>query len=123
MPILFDHIEIHVADIPRYCDFLVRLFGGGRHRQISDAGVRMFLNPAGQAFEIKQKATDVPAARSGFCLPCIRTAGAREHLAALGLAVDQAVTNDDGEILFFTDHEGIQWHVKGYDHADGQVSW
>ena len=123
MPILFDHIEIHVDDVPRYCDFLVGLFGGGRYRQISDTGVHMVLTPGGQAFEIKKRAAGLSAARSGFCLPCIRTTDARAHLDALGLQVDQTVTNDDGRIHFFTDHEGIEWHVKEYDHADGQVGW
>lgn len=123
MPVLFDHIEIHVDDIPAYCDFLVRLFDGGRHRRISDTGVHMFLTPGGQAFEIKRRVTEQPAARSGFCLPCIRTSGARAHLEALGLAVDDTSTNADGNIYFFTDHEGIQWHAKEYDHADAQVSW
>jgi len=123
MPVIFDHIEIHVADIPRYCEFLTALFGGGRYRRINDAGFHMYLTPEGQAFELKPKATDLPAARSGFCLPCIRTSDARAHLERLGLAIDESAALPDGSVHFFTDHEGIQWHVKEYDHADGYVRW
>ena len=123
-PVFFDHVEIHVDDIPRYCDFLVRLFNGGRFRQISESGVCMFLTPQGQAFEIKRRLEGAPPpARSGVCLPCIRTAGAREHLARLGLSVDEAAENPGGEVLFFTDHEGVQWHAKSYPHLDAYVSW
>ncbi len=31
--------------------------------------------------------------------------------------------NPDGEVIFFTDPEGIQWHMKDHDHADGMVEW
>ena len=122
-PVFWDHIEIHVDDIPAYGAFLQRLFGGGRFKQISDSGTSMYLTDQGQAFELKARAAGVPATRSGFCLPCIRTQDARQHLERLGLSIDHTTMNPDGEVLFFTDHEGIQWHVKSYQRRDDYVNW
>lgn len=121
--IAFDHIEVHVRDIPAYCDFLVRLFAGGRFKQLNDEGVAMFKTPDGFCFELKPRTSDAPAARSGFCLPCIRAAGARAHIASLGFAIDHAGQNPDGEVLFFTDHEGIEWHMKDHDQPDAMIDW
>lgn len=119
----FDHIEVHVADIPAYCDFLQKLFGGGKHQRLNAEGVSMFKTPDGICFELKPRVAEAAPDRSGFCLPCIRASGARAHIASLGLSIDQASMNPDGEVLFFTDHEGIQWHMKDHDHADGMVNW
>jgi hypothetical protein len=50
--------------------------------------------------------------------------GAREHIERdLGLTVDEVVTNPEGEVFFFTDHEGIQWHIKDYVHRDRYINW
>lgn len=118
-----DHIEIHVQDIPSYCEFLARLFGGGRYKQISDSGTSMFITESGQNFEIKKRKADGAPTRSGLCLPCIRTPNADAHLADLGLAVDSKITNPEGDVFFFTDPEGIEWHVKSYGHRDRYINW
>lgn len=122
-PVFWDHIEIHVDDIPAYGAFLVKLFGGGRFKQISGSGTSMYLTDRGQAFELKARAAAGAPGRSGFCLPCIRTVDARGHLERLGLSIDEAATNPDGEVLFFTDHEGVQWHVKSHQRMDDYVNW
>jgi len=122
-PVFWDHIEIHVDDIQGYGAFLMKLFGGGRFRPISDSGTSMFITNQGQAFEIKARVAVGGATRSGFCLPCIRTLDARGHLDRLGLSIDETAANPDGEILFFTDHEGIQWHVKSYQRMDDNINW
>jgi hypothetical protein len=122
-PVFLDHLEIHVRDIPAYCEFLVRLFRGGRHRVIGDNGVSMFLTPQGQAFELKPRVPDTPVTRAGFCLPCIRLVEAEAHIMELGLEVHHRAENPDGPVLFFTDHEGIEWHAKSYVRLDGYVNW
>lgn len=121
--VFFDHVEIHVDDIPRYGEFLTRLFGGGRFRQISDTGTSMFISLQGENFEIKRRVNQDPPTRSGLCLPCLRTRNAREHLESLGVQIDETITNPEGEVHFFTDHEGIQWHVKDYEHLDRYINW
>jgi len=120
---VLDHIEIHVSDIEGYCQFLTRLFGGGRYKQISESGRSMYITEAGENFEIKKRLTDNAPDRSGLCLPCIRMDEAAAHLEALGLTVDETITNPEGIVHFFTDHEGIQWHVKSYSHRDRYINW
>jgi len=39
-------------------------------------------------------------------------------LAALGLEFDETAVNDLGRIHLFTDHEGVEWHVKDYPLPD-----
>lgn len=120
----FDHIEVHVNDISRYAAFLEALFLGGRSRQISDSGTSMFIAPDGTCIEIKAHAGAPDTGTSGFRLPCVRMEGARSHIEdGLGFAVDKTVENPDGEVHFFTDHEGVTWHIKDYAHRDRYVDW
>ena len=118
-----DHIEIHVADIDGYCEFLVNLFGGGRYKQISDSGTSMYITETGDNFEIKKRVTADAPARTGLCLPCIRMENATAHLAELDIRIDETIANPEGTVHFFTDHEGIQWHVKNYAHRDRYINW
>ncbi len=119
-----DHLEIHVDEIAEYCDFLVRLFRGGAWRRLNDDGVSMYRSPGGHYFEIKKRTTSVAPDRSGVCLPCLRLTDPRAHIEGLGLRIDEEATNPAGEILFFTDHEGVQWHAKSYPaEQDPNVGW
>jgi len=119
-----DHLEIHVSDIPAYCDFLVELFRGGEYRRLNSEGVSMYRTPGGQYFEIKPRITSAVPDRSGICLPCLRLPEARTHLERLGLAIDEVAENPAGEILFFTDREGVQWHAKDYPvEQDPNIGW
>lgn len=119
-----DHIEVHVADIPGYGTFLLSLFQGGRFKQISDSGTSMFISADGLCIEVKKRKISDRPIRSGFCLPCLRTKGARRFiLDELGLPIDETITNPEGEVHFFTDHEGIEWHVKDYSHRDRYINW
>lgn len=118
-----DHLEIHVRDVPRYCDFLVALFRGGAWRVLDAGGVAMYRTPDGAFFELKPRAVDGPPARSGVCLPCLRMPDPLDHLAALGLTVVETAENASGRIHFFTDHEGVEWHVKDYPRPDPALDW
>lgn len=121
--IVLDHLEIHVRDIPRYADFLTRLFRGGEARVLNSAGVSMYRTPEGRFFELKPRSTEAAPDRSGVCLPCIRMADPLPHLAHLGLEVHETATNERGSIHFFVDHEGIEWHAKDYPRPDPTVDW
>jgi hypothetical protein len=122
--VLFDHVEVHVKDIPGYCDFLVKIFQGGRHHVISDSGTAMFVSNDGYAVEIKQKKGEDAPIAAGFCNPCLRTEGAKSFIEDhLGLEITLTVSNDDGNIYFFVDHEGATWHMKDYMLLDSQINW
>lgn len=123
-PVFFDHIEVHVENIPQYCEFLVALFQGGRYKVISETGTSMFVSNDDIHFEIKQqKVTDRPAA-AGFCNPCLRMENAKEFIEnQLKLQIIKTVSNPDGDCHFFDDHEGITWHVKDYLVRDKFVNW
>lgn len=119
-----DHIEVHVEDIEAYGLFLQTLFAGGRFRQISDSGTSMFIAPDGTCVEVKRRKIDEPPHRSGFCLPCLRMDGARSHIEdTLGLEIGDIVENPEGQVYFFADSEGVEWHIKDYTHADRYVNW
>lgn len=123
-PVYFDHIEVHVQDIPRYCEFLVQMFGGGRYKEISESGTSMFSSPDGIHIEIKKRMTDKNPVSSGFCNPCLRMENAREHIEKrLKLKIDQIVQNPDGACYFFADHEGVVWHIKDYLVRDKFINW
>lgn len=122
--VLFDHIEVHVTDIPGYGSFLKALFAGGRFKQISPSGTSMFISPEGICIEVKRRTVDVAPTRSGFCLPCLRMKGARAHIeGTLSLNIDETIENPEGEVHFFTDAEGVQWHIKDYAHRDRYINW
>lgn len=120
----FDHIEAHVADIPRYCAFLTKLFGGGRHRVISEQGTAMFIGPDGLCVEVKKREVPAAPAASGICNPCLRREGAKGFIErVLGARIEKAVENSSGKVYFFTDHEGVLWHIKDYSRKDEYTSW
>jgi hypothetical protein len=108
----FDHIEVHVSDIQRYCGFLAEAFEGGTHEVISKSGTSMFTSPDGIRIEVKLRKTDAAPEMSGFCNPCLRRPNPRELVTRLGLQVDHERDTDSGKVIFFKDHEGVMWHVK-----------
>lgn len=120
----FDHFEIHVEDVPRYCAFLAKVFRGGRHKVISESGTSMFISPEGLCIEVKRREETRPPAPSGLCNPCLRMKGAKDFIEkTLGFPVAKTARNPDGEVHFFADHEGVTWHIKDYDHKDAFVDW
>jgi hypothetical protein len=124
MPARFDHLEAHVADIPGYCAFLVRMFDGGRHKVIGRDGTAMFISPEGLCIEVKKRASPQAPAASGVCNPCLRKPGAKAFIEqTLGLRIEQTFENSSGKVHFFTDHEGVVWHLKDYADKDEFTSW
>jgi len=123
-PVFFDHIEVHVRDVPRYCEFLLKVFQGGRYKVISDTGTSMFVSGDGLCIEVKKRLGDQPPASSGFCNPCLRMQGAKDFIEkSLRLPITKTVENPDGKVFFFQDHEGVAWHVKDYLARDRFVNW
>lgn len=123
-PVFFDHLEAHVSDIPAYCEFLVKIFQGGRYKTISESGTAMFISNEGLNIEIKKKQTDEMPSATGFCQPCLRTENAKDFIEkTLQLEIDRTVRNPDGECYFFTDREGIVWHIKDYLKRDEYINW
>lgn len=112
MTVRLDHIEVHVADIQKYCDFLVKLFEGGRYEVISASGTSMYTSPDGINIEVKKRKTSGLQQEIGFCNPCIRCLQAKEFLQSLGLHIEKELEASFGMVYFFRDHEGILWHIK-----------
>ena len=114
--IVFDHIEVHVIDTENYCKFLHSVFGGGRYKKISDNDTYMFLSNDQFHIEVKKsKNTDINNENGiGFCMPCLRMDNALEHLNKLNLEISKELHNPDGPCYFFSDFEGINWHIKSY---------
>ena len=108
----FDHIETHVKDIKRYCDFLVSIFEGGHYEQISDSGTSMYTSPEGINIEVKKTKFSQSPIAVGFCNPCLRRQNAGNFILELGFAIDKELQTPEGPVYFFTDHEGIIWHMK-----------
>ena len=107
-----DHVEIHIDDPDAYCLFLERLFRGGGSRTLDEDGTRLFVAPGGERFEIKRRDPGITPVRSGVCMPCLRTGDPRGLVHALGLSIDLEGRSPEGDVLFFTDPQGVQWHVK-----------
>ena len=123
-PVFLDHIEAHVENIPEYCKFLVKIFQGGRYKVIADSGVSMFLSNVGINIEVKKKTTTEPPNSSGFCNPCLRMVNAKEFIEKeLGFTIERTIHNAEGDCHFFTDHEGIPWHIKDYLMRDTYTNW
>lgn len=123
-PVFFDHIEAHVEDIPEYCKFLVKIFQGGRYKVISDTGVSMFVSNDGINIEVKKKKTSNLPNSTGFCNPCLRMENAKNFIEnELGFKIENTINNVEGDCYFFTDHEGIAWHVKDYLVRDKYINW
>lgn len=108
----FDHVEVHVADIKRYCDFLTALFEGGTYEVISQSGTSMFTSPGGIHIEVKKKKIDHPPEMSGFCNPCLRRPDPKALILQLGLKIESELDASLGKVYFFKDHEGVTWHMK-----------
>lgn len=122
--VFFDHIEVHVNNIPEYCEFLKKIFQGGRYKVISETGTSMFVSNDGVNFEVKKRKISEEPIFSGFCKPCLRMESAKEFIEnELKLAITETVTNPDGFCFFFTDHEGITWHIKDYLVRDKYTNW
>jgi hypothetical protein len=118
--ILFDHIEVHVSKPEEYCKFLNSLFKGGRYSRISEDGTYMFLTQDQIHLEIKQSKDSLVKliGSKGFCMPCLRMDNAYDHLINLNLSITKELSNPDGPCYFFTDMEGIDWHIKSYMKQD-----
>lgn len=112
MAVRFDHIEVHVNDIVRYCNFLVELFEGGSFKVISESGTSMFTSHDGVNIEIKKKKTELMPEMSGFCNPCLRRPNPKELITGLGLTIEKQQSAPFGMVYFFKDHEGVTWHMK-----------
>jgi hypothetical protein len=122
--ILFDHIEVHVSEPEDYCKFLTTLFNGGRYSKISENGTFMFQTQDQIHLEIKKLKDDKDAFKGykGFCMPCLRMEKAFDHLSNLKLKITKELSNPDGPCYFFTDIEGIDWHIKSYIKQDCYIN-
>lgn len=112
MAVRFDHIEVHVNDIERYCKFLVTMFEGGTYEVISQTGTSMFSAPEGINIEVKKRKVEQTPIESGFCKPCLRRLGAKEFIEKLGFLIEKELDGKLGKVYFFKDHEGVLWHMK-----------
>lgn len=122
--VFFDHIEVHVDNILEYCEFLKKIFQGGRYKVISETGTSMFVSNDGLNIEVKKKKTSNKTVFAGFCKPCLRMEGAKDFIEnELCLTIENTVVNPDGNCYFFSDHEGITWHVKDYLLRDKYINW
>lgn len=122
--VVFDHIEVHVNDISRYCSFLKKVFGGGRLKVLGEDGASMFKTTGGLNIEVKKKGKNKKVTDAGFCRLGLRIKGAKKFIEnTLGLKVTKSVDNPDGKCCFFKDHEGITWHVKDYSFEDRFIDW
>jgi hypothetical protein len=112
MNVRFDHIEVHVKDIAKYCHFLQSLFEGGTYEVVSSSGTSMFNTPDGIKIEVKRKTIEDMPIMSGFCNPCLRRHNAKEFIKSLGLQIEKELSASFGMVYFFRDHEGVTWHIK-----------
>jgi hypothetical protein len=117
----FDHIEVHVAEIKRYCQFLVAVFEGGSYDVISESGTSMFISPEGIQIEVKKKKADRPPEMSGFCNPCLRRPDPKALIGGLGLKIESERDTSSGKVYFFKDHEGVTWHIKDLPKKESYV--
>ena len=108
----FDHIEAHVGDINRYCEFLKNLFEGGSWKVISNSGTSMFTSPDGLNIEVKKRKVPTSPEMSGFCNPCLRRPAPKDFITGLGLTIEKGLSTPSGMVYFFKDHEGVTWHIK-----------
>ncbi|MCB4792881.1 MAG: hypothetical protein LHV68_13510 [Elusimicrobia bacterium] len=122
--IIFDHIEVHVNSIPKYCRFLKKIFGKGRYKIIARDGTSMFKSPGGPNIEVKKKQKGEPVTSSGFCNPGLRMKGSKKFIEKiLKCKISRVSDNPDGKCYFFIDPEGITWHIKDYLIKDRFINW
>jgi|TARA_B110000858_G_scaffold118404_1_gene135075 hypothetical protein len=120
----FDHLEVHVQDVPRYCDFLIQIFDGGEFRIIDDNGTSMFKSPESLFIEIKKKSSLLESMKAGFCQPCLRRIDAKKFIEQqLKCTIIEQASNEKGNVYFFKDHENITWHFKDYQDRDSYTNW
>ncbi len=112
--IRFDHIEVHVSDIKKYCDFLTKIFKGGKIEILNKEGISMYTSPDGLNIEVKKKKIDDSPILSGFCNPCLRMLGAKDFIEnSLGYKIQEIRKTPQGyPVYFFKDYENITWHIK-----------
>ncbi|MHB8089612.1 MAG: hypothetical protein ACYDH2_15325 [Anaerolineaceae bacterium] len=109
----FDHIEVHVSNIEKYCDFLMTIFEGGSYEVISQSGTSMFTSADGIHIEVKKKKNvDQELEMNGFCNPCMRRSDPKALILELGLKIESVQDASFGKVYFFKDHEGVTWHIK-----------
>jgi len=108
----FDHIEVHVSEIKKYCDFLTAIFEGGSYKVISESGTAMFTSADGIHIEVKKKKDDQVPEMSGFCNPCLRCPNPKALILGLRLKIESEHDAPFGKVYFFKDHEGVSWHIK-----------
>lgn len=126
--IYFDHIEVHVKNALEYSKFLVILFKNGRYKKIADDNTYMFISHDLIRIEIKESnnfnLNSKMKNHKGFCMPCLRTENAKEHLDLIeGVSILKTLDNPDGKVYFFSDYEGIVWHIKDYQLLDKYVNF
>ena len=112
MKIKFDHIEVHVKDIKKYCDFLMSIFEGGSYKVISESGTSMFTSPEGINVEVKKKKVNEAPNINGFCNPCLRRSEAKKFILDRGFEITKELSTPEGPVFFFADQESITWHIK-----------
>jgi hypothetical protein len=108
----FDHVEVHVSEIEKYCHFLAALFEGGSWEVISPSGTSMFTSPDGIRIEVKKRKTSQAPGMSGFCNPCLRRPDPETLILGLGLKIKSEQDAPFGKVFFFKDGEGVTWHIK-----------
>ena len=123
----FDHIEVHVKNSKYYAEFLIKLFDGGRIKKISDNNTYMFVSNDQIHIEIKENKDFKKEFNIydgvGFCLPCLRMKGAKQHLSKFTeITITKEIENPEGACIFFKDLENIDWHIKDYDCLDIYVN-
>ena len=120
----FDHLEVHVQDIPKYCNLLLKIFEGGVSKVINENGTIMFKSPEGLFIEIKKKLSSQEPIQNGFCQPCLRRINAKQFIEQkLNFIIIEQAQNEIGNIYFFKDHENITWHIKDYLERASNTDW
>jgi len=107
-----DHIEVHVSEVKKYCDFLVAIFEGGSYEVISESGTSMFTSLDGIHIEVKKRKINHLPEMSGFCNPCLRRPDPKDLILSFGLKIESVQDAPFGNVYFFKDHEGVTWHIK-----------
>ena len=124
LKVSFDHLEVHVQNILKYSNFLLKIFEGGEIKIIDDNGTSMFKSPEGLFIEIKKKISLEEPINVGFCQPCLRRTNAKYFIEyQLNLDIIEKSKNEMGNIYFFKDHENIIWHIKDYLDRDANTNW
>jgi len=119
---------VHVGNASKYAKFLVEIFNEGRFKKISEDNTYMFISPDMIRIEIKESPkynlNSNLDDHKGFCMPCLRMDNAKKHISNIeGIKIFSERRNPDGPCYFFTDYEGIVWHIKDYQILDKYVNF